>query len=228
MRTKRSLSIAIHLSIATVLVLALAVPGLEAAGGSSAPPSTDPADTATAAYERGLNARDKAWELEKQMQDADPGDQQRLASRITTQYEKAARAFRAATEDNPEMYQAFSSLGYALRKTGDYDGSLAAYNQALELNPTYFEAIEYRAEAYLGLGQLDEVKEAYMHLFRENRERADELMDAMQTWVNERRQTPSALDTATVESFAAWVEERAEVAGNTASLSSGSSSWSSD
>ncbi|MEJ2085216.1 MAG: tetratricopeptide repeat protein [Acidobacteriota bacterium] len=228
MKVERSSSIVIHLSIAVAMVLALAVPGLQAAGGSSAPPSTDPADTATAAYERGLQARDKAWELEKQMQGADAGDQERLASRITTQYEKAARAFRAATEDNPKMYQAFSSLGYALRKTGDYDGSLAAYNQALELNPTYFEAIEYRAEAYLGLGELDKVKEAYMHLFRENRERADELMDAMQTWVNERRQTPSALDTATVESFAAWVDERAEVAGNTASLIGGSSSWSSD
>ena len=64
---------------------------------------------------------------------------------------------------------------------------MAAYNQALEIQPDYAEAIEYRAEAFLGLNRLDEVKEAYMQLFREDRERADELMSAMQQWVDQRQ-----------------------------------------
>lgn len=226
--TKNAHPLLISLSIALVMVLGLAVPGLEAAGGSSAPPSTDPVDTAAASYERGLKARDKAWELEKEMEGAAAADRERLASKVEKQYEKAARAFRSATEENPMMYQAFSSLGYALRKTGDYDGSLAAYDRALEISPGYVEAIEYRAEAYLGLGRLDEVKSAYLQLFREDRERADELMAAMQTWVKDRKDDPGTLDPSTVQEFTSWVKERSEVAGNTASLSSTGSSWSSD
>jgi tetratricopeptide (TPR) repeat protein len=162
------------------------------------------------------------------MEGAAAADRERLASKVERQYEKAARAFRSATEENPMMYQAFSSLGYALRKTGDYDGSLAAYDRALEINPGYVEAIEYRAEAYLGLGRLDEVKSAYLQLFREDRERADELMAAMQTWVQERKADPGTLDPSAVQEFTSWVEERSEVAGNTASLSSAGTSWSSD
>lgn len=227
MTTKRD-PILTSLSIALIVAFAIVVPGLEAAGGSSAPPSTNPVDAAAAAYERGLAARDKAWELEKAMEAADPSDRERLASRVDKQYEKAARAFKSATEDNPKMYQAFSSLGYSLRKTGDYDGSLAAYDEALEINPGYVEAIEYRAEAYLGLDRLDEAKNAYLQLFREDRERADELMTAMQLWVEDRKDNPGSLDSTVVQEFTSWVEERAEVAGNTASLSTAGSSWSSD
>ena len=210
------------------MALGIAAPVLHAAGGSSAPPSTDPVDAAAAAYERGLKARDKAWELEKEMANASPADRERYASKIEKQYEKAARAFQSAIDDNPEMYQAHSSLGYALRKTGDYEGSLAAYDQALEINPSYSEAIEYRAEAFLGLGRLDDVKTSYMQLFRDDRERADELMAAMEAWVEERKSDPGSLDASAVEEFSAWVEERAEVAGNTASLTSSTSSWPAD
>lgn len=227
MRTTKSSTFPLILAMALVLTIGLLVSDLHAAG-SSAPPPTNPADTAAAAYERGLKARDKAWELEEEMANADAADRERLSAKIEKQYEKAVRAFRAATEDNPEMYQAFSSLGYALRKSGDYDGSLAAYNRALEISPGYAEAIEYRAEAYLGLGQLDAVKDAYMQLFRDDRERADELMSAMKSWVEERREDPGSLDPATIEEFTTWVEERAEVAGNTARLSSGGTSWSAD
>ena len=230
MITTKRIQTLTSLTIALMMVLAIAVPGLEAAGGSSAPPSTNPVDTAAAAYERGLKARDKAWELEKEMESSDPATRERLASKIDKQYEKAARAFRSATEENPKMYQAFSSLGYALRKTGDYDGSLAAYNEALDINPGYVEAIEYRAEAYLGLDRLNEAKDAYLQLFREDRERADELMTAMQSWVEERQDNPGSLDASTVEEFTSWVEERAEVSGNTASLYTGGSEpdWTSD
>ena len=75
-------------------------------------------------------------------------------------------ALRAAIANNPQLHEAYSSLGYALRKTGRFDESIEAYNRALQLNPSYSEAIEYRAEAYLALGRLDEVKAAYMELFR--------------------------------------------------------------
>ena len=192
-----------------------------AAGGSTVP-SADPADQAAEAYNRGLESRDKAWKLEEQAAASqDPKERKKLEGKAQKEYSKAIRAFRSATESDPQMHQAFSSLGYALRKTGEYEESLAAYNQALELEPGYAEAIEYRAEAFLGLNRLDEAKEAYMQLFRDDRERADELMEAMQRWVEERTSDPAGLDSQAIEEFSVWVRDRAEVAGSTASLQRG-------
>lgn len=208
-----------RLLLMTVLVLASSLP-LLAAGGSSVP-TTDPADQAAEAYNTGIQHRDKAWDLESQAQTVPDGDQRsKLEAKARKEYSKAIRAFRSATESDPNMHQAFSSLGYALRKTGDYEASLAAYNQALALEPGYAEAIEYRAEAFLGLNRLEEVKGAYMELFRDDRERADELMVAMQKWVDQRRADPQGLGTEAIEEFSLWVEERSQVAGNTAGLQS--------
>ena len=207
------------LVLTTVLLVTSSVPIL-AAGGSSI--TTDPADQAAEAYNNGIKNRDKAWELEKQAAaTTDAKEQGKLEAKAEKEYGKAIRAFRSATESDPSMHQAFSSLGYALRKTGQYEESLAAYNQALELEPGYTEAIEYRAEAYLGLDRLDDAKQAYMQLFREDRERADELMAAMQQWVEQRQTDPRGLDSGIIEEFSAWVEERSSVAGSTASLQQG-------
>lgn len=194
-----------------------ALPGF-AAGGAEVP-SADPADQAAEAYNRGLESRDKAWKLETQSESAtDEKQRGKLLGKAQKEYGKAIRAFRSATESDPQMHQAFSSLGYALRKTGQYEDSLAAYNQALELEPGYAEAIEYRAEAFLGLNRLGEAREAYMQLFREDRERADELMTAMQRWVELRQADPGDLDPATLDEFSVWVRDRAEISGNTASV----------
>ncbi|MEE8137864.1 MAG: tetratricopeptide repeat protein [Thermoanaerobaculia bacterium] len=200
---------------------------LEAAGGSSTPtPTRSPQDEAKAAYERGLRYRDKAWKLEeKAAASTDPKARGKLEGKVQKEFQRAVRAFRDATRSNPRMFQAFSSLGYALRRTGDYEASLEAYNRALELESRYAEAIEYRAEAYLGLNRLDDAKTAYLRLFRGDRERADELMSAMKKWVERRRAEPGTLDRTTIDAFAAWVEERARISEQTASLSGGASSW---
>ena len=203
------------LLLATQLLLPMT---LSAAGGSSAP-SDDPQQEAAAAYNRGLRHRDKAWELEKKLETKSiEADRAKLETKIGKEYEKAIKSFRAATEANPQMYQAYSSMGYALRKTGDYTSSLAAYNRALELEPSYSEAIEYRGEAFLGLNHIEDAKEAYLELFRSDRARADELMAAMKTWVEQRTGQPSVVDPDKLQQFSAWVEERAAIAAQTASL----------
>lgn len=193
-------------------------PAILLAAGATAPPA-DPADEAAAAYERGLKHRDRAWELEAEAKAAtDAGQRARLEDKVQKEYDKAIRAFRAATESNPTMHQAFSSLGYALRRTSRFDESLAAYDRALELRPEYAEAIEYRAEAYLGLNRLDEAKAAYMQLFRDDRERADELMAAMERWVEQRQSDAGGVEASVIDAFSSWVEERRKIAGETARL----------
>jgi tetratricopeptide (TPR) repeat protein len=140
-------------------------------------------------------------------------------------HEKAVRSLRAAIAHDPGMHQAHSDLGFALRRLGDYEGALAAYDRALELSPAYPEAIEYRAEAYLELGRLEDVKSAYMELLRTQRPAADELMAAMRRWVEQRRADAQGLDAAAVEDFALWVEERERAAAQTADLGAVASDW---
>jgi tetratricopeptide (TPR) repeat protein len=104
---------------------------------------------------------------------------------------------------------------------------LSAYAKALEINPNYPDAIEYRGEAYLGLNQIEEAKGAYMALFSSSRPRADELMVAMHHWADARRQDAQGLSTADVEAFAKWMDERAGIASQTASLAIGAKqAWS--
>jgi tetratricopeptide (TPR) repeat protein len=209
--------------LATQLLLPMT---LSAAGGSSAS-SDDPQQEAATAYNLGLRHRDKAWGLEKKLATkTDEADRAKIEAKIGKEYGKAIDSFREAIEANPKMHQAYSSLGYALRKTGDYDSSLTAYNRALELEPSYTEAIEYRGEAFLGLDRIDDAKEAYLELFRSDRARAEELMSAMKTWVEERAAEPGVIDPDKLQQFSAWVEERSAIAAQTASLvESSDRSW---
>lgn len=208
------------------LALALILPlGALAAGGStssSAGAGMDPQAVAEDAYNRALKYRDKAWEYEAKATSGDEKDREKYEKKANKEYEKAKRALESAIDSDPNLYQAHSSLGYVLRKTGDFESSLAAYNRALEINPRYAEAIEYRAEAYLGLNRLDEAKEAYMELFRTDRKRAAELMDAMQSWVDARTADPGGVDAQVIAEFGGWVAERADLAAQTGDSSGGS------
>jgi tetratricopeptide (TPR) repeat protein len=193
---------------------------MPARGASTEPtPSLSPEEQAAESYRRGVRYRDEALALEEEAAGAAAGP--RAAEKARKEFEKAARAFRSAVADDPSLYQAHTELGFALRKLGNYEESLAAYEQALALQPGYTAAIEYRAEAYLGLGRLEAVKEAYLELFRGERGHADQLMAAMKRWVEERRAAPGELQPALVEEFATWVAEREALAGQTADLAVG-------
>lgn len=212
--------------ICLAVALSLVPSGAEAAGGSSSPPPPPPLSvpqspeaSARDSYNMGLKYRDKAWKLEeKAAASSTDAERRKLEGKVRKQYDKAKRMFLSATEKVPGFYQAFSSLGYAYRKTGEFEKSLAAYDRALELSPAYGEAIEYRAEAYLGLGRVDDARKAYMHLFGRDRALADELMEAMQDWAAERREDPAGIAGETLEGFDAWIKERGEIADQTAQL----------
>lgn len=217
--------------ILTVLVAVLLVLPLAAlaAGGSSTSTSSatasvpsDPKMMAKDSYNRALKYRDKAWEYEAKATNASDSQAEKYEKKAGKEYEKALTALKSAVSNDPSLYQAHSSLGYVLRKTGDYEASLAAYNRALEINPRYAEAIEYRAEAYLGLDRLAEAKDAYMELFRTDRKRADELMEAMEGWVESRQADAGDLDASVVSEFSGWVSERSAMAAQMGDASGGS------
>lgn len=174
------------------------------------PPVMTPEQMAIEHYNAGLAFRDKAWKLEKELSAADSdAERQKIQAKIGKQLDRAREEFESAVKNNPAFHEAWSDLGYVLRKVGRYEDALDSYDQALQLDATYTPAIEYRAEAYLGLNQIEPAKSAYVDLVSKDRKRANQLFAAMQKWIEARRTDAGGVDTETIDAFAAWVAERA-------------------
>ena len=196
--------------IALTLLLLTTFPLAPAQGAGSAPaPKATPMEESAELFNRGIRYRDKAWELEAELAEATTDKQrEKLGSKIERQYKNAVQQFEKAVEANPGMHQAWGSLGYGLRKLGDYDASLAAYDEALELQPDYAEAIEYRGEAYLGLDRVEDAKKAWEALSTAEPALSNDLLLAMEAWVEMRAAEPGPVAPEVIEAFAAWVAER--------------------
>lgn len=211
---------------ALALILFAIVPASAFASGSSGmsvPQSRAPQLTkeqqAVGYYNDGLSNRDKADKLEAEAKAAtDPEKQKKLLEKSRSQHETSIKRFASATQNDPNLFQAWSSMGYAYRKTGNYEKSLEAYDKALNLNGGYTPAIEYRAEAYLGLGRLDDVKSAYIMLFNADRPRADELAAAIERWLGEKKANPAGVDPEKLQDFEKWATQRKQIASQTSSV----------
>jgi tetratricopeptide (TPR) repeat protein len=196
--------------------------------GGSAPSSQMPSarrspdDVAKAAYNQGVKTIKKAQESDEDAaKAASPEKSAKAQEKARKYYQKALEEFIDAVGAQPTLYQAWNYMGFANRHLGNYQDALTAYAKALELNPNYPDAIEYRGEAYLGLNKIDEAKSAYMNLFRDSRPLADELMTSMHRWAEARRQDAQGLPATDIDAFAKWMDERATVAAQTASLGIG-------
>jgi tetratricopeptide (TPR) repeat protein len=190
-------------------------------GGGTSRSSRSPQKLAERHYESGLHAKEKAWKFEaKAAKEDDADDRAELLEKAQKAYEDAAEEQGEAVKADPKNYKAQNELGYALRKTGHYKEAIAAYDTALGLNGAFLPAVEYRAEAYLAVGQLASVKEAYMKLFRNDRKLADQLMTAIDAHLAKQ---PAGEGNA---EFADWVKERKDLAKAGADLSQNNTrSW---
>jgi tetratricopeptide (TPR) repeat protein len=213
--------------------IALAHGGGSMSGGSgpSGMVSNNPRsaeDAAKSAYNSGVRSIKKAQEYDADAAKASAPDKSAKAhDKAQKAYRESLASFIDAVGAEPKMYQAWNYIGFANRHLGNYEDALSSYAKAIEINPNYPEAIEYRGEAYLGLNQLEQAKGAYMALFRDSRPLADELMVAMHHWADARRQDSQGVASADVEAFAKWMDERAGIAGQTASLAIGAAQpWS--
>ena len=217
-----------------VLLTALALAPIEIAfahGGGSMPSSAgtpgvitprSPDDAAKSAYNSGVRSIKKAQEYDAEAAKASTPDKVAKAhDKAQKYYRESLASFIEAVGAQPKMYQAWNYLGFANRHLGNYDDALTAYAKALQINPDYPEAIEYRGEAYLGLNQIEDAKAAYMTLFKDSRPLANELMEAMHHWADARRQDAQGLSSSDVEAFTKWMDERAGIAAQTASLAIG-------
>jgi tetratricopeptide (TPR) repeat protein len=176
-------------------------------------------ERATRKYLAGEKHRDRALEHASRAAAAEsPSKREEYQRDARKEFERAIRNFESAARIKKDFAHAYNEIGFARRKLGDYAGALEAYDRALDIEPRLAQAIEYRGEAYLELGRLEDAKGAYMQLFRGARELADLLMEKMDAWVERHRDDPGDLDSESIEAFARWVEERAEIAQQTASV----------
>lgn len=191
-------------------------------GGMAAGSRRSPEDAAKSAYNAGVRSIKKAKESDADAAKASTPEKCLKASEKAQKYYRESLAsFIEAVGAQPSSYQAWNYLGFANRHLGNYQDALSAYAKALDINPDYREAIEYRGEAYLGLNRIEDAKGAYMALFRDSRPLAEELMTAMHHWADARREDAQGLSSADVEAFTKWMDERAGIASQTASLAIG-------
>jgi tetratricopeptide (TPR) repeat protein len=209
-------------SLATGLVLVFLTGAVFAARTPSTPQMRSPQEQAMDFYSSGSRRLDKIAKLHEELT-AKPAEAEKINQRMTKELEKAVADFKRATSYDPNMFQAHSELGFALRKLGRFDESLAAYDRALQIQPAFGPAIEYRAEAYLGLNRIDEAKEAYTILFSGDRERADQLLSAMKNWVDQRKTDAAGAPQQQIDDFSKWVEQRQTIHRQTGALTSSGS-----
>ncbi len=90
-------------------------------------------------------------------------------------YKQAAMQYEKALQIDSQYAEAWSNLGYALRKQGEFDRAVKAYKKAIRLNPNLAEAHEYLGEAYAEMGKFD-LAEKELKILRDlGSDEADEL-----------------------------------------------------
>jgi tetratricopeptide (TPR) repeat protein len=211
------------LKVLSACLLTGALPAAFANGGGSMGPSmprvASPEQQARDLYNDGVGYVRKADKADLEAAQASDGAKKERALREShDRYASALGKFQNCLQIDPQRYEAWNYLGYASRKLGRYDDALSAYDKALALKPGYPDAIEYRGEAYLAVNRLDDARQAYLDLFAGNRALAAKLLTAMKGWVAAQRAAPAGDNAARVDELDKWIQERVQIAGQTAAL----------
>jgi tetratricopeptide (TPR) repeat protein len=213
------------LRVLSVALLANLIPAAWANGGGAMPsmPATPrietPQQKARAAYNDGVRYVKKADRAQSEADEAkDAGKKDKAAREAHDEYARALAAFRQVIELDASSPEGWNYLGYTNRKLGNYDDALAAYEKALALKPGYPDAVEYRGEAYLAVGRIADAQQAYLDLYAGNRALAGKLLTAMKGWVAAQRANPSGTSGTNLDDLGKWIQERAQIAGQTAAL----------
>ncbi len=183
------------------------------------PREQSPEDQAKSVYNDGVRDVRKADRFDASASElTDPKKKDKALREAKDHYTSSLTKFMQAAKLNPNMHEAWNYVGYTNRKLGNYDIALAAYEKALALHPGYPEALEYRGEAFLALNRISDAQQAYLDLFAVNRGLADQLLTTMKGWIAGQRTTTSGTDATAVDALDKWVQERVQIAGQTAAL----------
>jgi tetratricopeptide (TPR) repeat protein len=193
-------------------------------GGMSMPsmpmPShqASPQEKARDAYNDGVRYVKKADKAQQAANEAtDAGKKDKAGREAHDAYAAALAKFTQSTSLDPSLHEAWNYVGYTNRKLGNYSDALTAYDKALSIKPGYPDALEYRGEAYLAVGRIPDAQQAYLDLYGGNRALAGKLLGAMKSWSAAQRANPSGAST-NLDELDKWIQERAQIAGQTAAL----------
>jgi len=180
-------------------------------------------DKPDVAVKKALKAATKALDKAKALEaDAaatkDPDKKAKDMERVSDQYSIALDAFTEALSHKSDLVEAWDQVGYVHLRLGAYREAIDDYDHTLTLKPELMEAIEHRAEAYLAVDHLEEVKVAYMDLYNHTPDLAAQLMAVMQQWLAARQTDADRSHNAQADAFAKWVSDRDGIAKQTASL----------
>ena len=217
-----------RIALRLMLACLLADPGLAAfanGGGGMSMPSMPmprletPQQKARDAYNEGVRSVKKADKAQQAASEAtDAGKKDKAAHEAHDAYAAALAKFTESTSLDPTLHEAWNYVGYTNRKLGNYDDALAAYDKALSIKPGYPDALEYRGEAYLGVGRIPDAQQAYLDLYAGNRALAGKLLSAMKNWVTAQRASPSGSSATHLDELDKWIQERTQIASQTAAL----------
>jgi len=206
-------------------LLVSAVPAWSNGGGGMSMPQRmpemrqpSPEEQARSAYNDGVRYAKKADKaLAASLEAKDAGKKDKQAKESQELYARALDSFKQAAELNFTMPEAWNYVGYTSRKLGHYEDALAAYDKALSLKPGYTDALEYRGEAFLAMNRISDAQQAYLDLYAGDRALAGKLLTVMKGWLATQRANPAgtALNLDDVDK---WIQERAQIAGQTAAL----------
>ena len=217
----------VALKIFSACLLAGAVPYAWANGGSAMPRPSMPAvpreqtpqQQAHDAYNDGVHEVKKADKAQASANEsADAGKKAKALKEAQERYGAALAKFEHASGLDPTLAEAWNYLGYTRRKLGHYDEALEAYSRALSLKPGYPDALEYRGEAFLALNRIPDAQQTYLDLYAGNRALAGKLLTAMKDWVAGQRAHPADQQGANLDELDKWIQERSQIAGQTAAL----------
>ena len=217
--------IALRVLAGVLLASAMAAGWANGGGGMSmpAPPpmprEQTPQQKARDAYNDGVHyvkKADKAQETAAKASDA--GKKDKAAHEARDRYTQALAKFQVATGLDAQLPEAWNYVGYTSRKLGHYEEALAAYDKALTLKPGFADALEYRGEAYLALSRVPDAQQAYLDLYAGNRALAGKLLAAMKSWAADQRANASGSNATNLDELDKWIQERAQIAGQTAAL----------
>jgi tetratricopeptide (TPR) repeat protein len=180
----------------------------------SHPADPKPEQAAKKALSAGTKSLDRAKDFEAQAAAAtgNPDKRGKLLEKSSDAYNKALDQFTEALANKSDLVEAWDGVGYVHLKLGAYREAVDDYNHALALKPDLSEAEAHRAMALLAIDHLEEARAAYMDLYVHSPALAEELMSAMQRWLEAHRVDPQGMRAKDVESFGQWVDERANIA----------------
>jgi tetratricopeptide (TPR) repeat protein len=160
------------------------------------------------AYRGGQRELDAAAKLADKAADA-PSEEKRqaLLEKRTKALQQAVEKFQEAIGYQPDLLDAYTGLGAALRELGQYGDALQVHARALEADSDREEDFRGWAGSLLALDMLGDATTAYTRLATSRPDQAAILMETMKAWLAEKQADPGDLSPEDVQRLADWIAQ---------------------